>query len=217
MSDLFSISEAAEVCGVHIETLKKWEQRGWLFPHYTKGGHRRYRRSEIEAKMTLWNNPFTYIFHFDTLRQLPRIVKIMGSAQVGEEHGCAIWLGSGDEVTGYALLELGVYNRILSYDVPLVTHWHKIILLKDKSRNSPIHISNSGLIYTEYKLEDGYVENMGWTLPNYTLHLSMYEIWKNDKQLGLEVQRMAVPEMIWGKEYNAEDSTLRYVGYRRTN
>lgn len=46
--ELLSISDAAERCGVHIDTLRKWERRGILLPEYTHGGHRRYRVSDIQ-------------------------------------------------------------------------------------------------------------------------------------------------------------------------
>ena len=49
MGDLLSIGEAAKICGVHIATLRKWEQKGYLLPCYTMGGHRRYSKDEIES------------------------------------------------------------------------------------------------------------------------------------------------------------------------
>jgi excisionase family DNA binding protein len=45
---ILNISEAAEVLGVSDETLRNWERDGKLNPSYTEGGHRRYKRIDIE-------------------------------------------------------------------------------------------------------------------------------------------------------------------------
>jgi excisionase family DNA binding protein len=43
-----SLSEAARLLGIHSSTVRNWSDRGLLPVHRTAGGHRRYRRSEIE-------------------------------------------------------------------------------------------------------------------------------------------------------------------------
>jgi excisionase family DNA binding protein len=43
-----SLSEAAEVLGVHPSTVRSWSDQGVLPVHRTKGGHRRYLRSEVD-------------------------------------------------------------------------------------------------------------------------------------------------------------------------
>jgi excisionase family DNA binding protein len=45
-----SLSDAAEVLGVHPSTVRLWSDKGVLPVHKTQGGHRRYKRSEI----SLW-------------------------------------------------------------------------------------------------------------------------------------------------------------------
>ena len=45
-----SLSDAAEMLGVHPSTVRLWSDKGILPVHKTQGGHRRYRRSEI----SLW-------------------------------------------------------------------------------------------------------------------------------------------------------------------
>ncbi len=45
-----SLSDAAEVLGVHPSTVRLWSDKGMLPVHKTQGGHRRYKRSEI----SLW-------------------------------------------------------------------------------------------------------------------------------------------------------------------
>jgi excisionase family DNA binding protein len=48
--DWLSLSDAAELLGVHPSTVRLWSDKGILPVHKTQGGHRRYRRSEI----SLW-------------------------------------------------------------------------------------------------------------------------------------------------------------------
>ncbi|MDP1604418.1 MAG: helix-turn-helix domain-containing protein, partial [Legionella sp.] len=45
-----SLSDAAEILGVHPSTVRLWSDKGVLPVHKTQGGHRRYKRSEI----SLW-------------------------------------------------------------------------------------------------------------------------------------------------------------------
>ncbi len=46
-SDWLSLHEAAELLGVHPSTVRIWSDKGLLPVHRTKGGHRRYKRSEV--------------------------------------------------------------------------------------------------------------------------------------------------------------------------
>jgi excisionase family DNA binding protein len=46
-----SLSEAAEVLGVHPSTVRSWADHGRLPVHRTHGGHRRFRRSEVDLCM----------------------------------------------------------------------------------------------------------------------------------------------------------------------
>lgn len=48
MSDWLTLGKAAERFGVHPSTLRAWADKGLLPVHRTKGGHRRFRASEIE-------------------------------------------------------------------------------------------------------------------------------------------------------------------------
>jgi excisionase family DNA binding protein len=43
-----SLSQVAEMLGVHPSTVRNWSDHGRLPVHRTQGGHRRYRRSELE-------------------------------------------------------------------------------------------------------------------------------------------------------------------------
>ncbi len=46
-----SLRETAELLGVHPSTIRNWSNQGALPVHRTQGGHRRYRRDEIELWM----------------------------------------------------------------------------------------------------------------------------------------------------------------------
>jgi excisionase family DNA binding protein len=47
-TDWLSLSEAAEILGVHPGTVRNWSDRGLLPVYRTGGGHRRYKRNEVE-------------------------------------------------------------------------------------------------------------------------------------------------------------------------
>jgi excisionase family DNA binding protein len=47
-TEWLSLSEAAEILGVHPGTVRNWSDQGVLPVHRTRGGHRRYLRTEVE-------------------------------------------------------------------------------------------------------------------------------------------------------------------------
>jgi excisionase family DNA binding protein len=47
-NDWLTLSDAAEILGVHPSTVRKWSDEGVLPVRRTQGGHRRYLRSEVE-------------------------------------------------------------------------------------------------------------------------------------------------------------------------
>lgn len=50
-NEWLSLSKVAQILGVHPSTVRNWSDQGVLPVHRTQGGHRRYRRSEIELWM----------------------------------------------------------------------------------------------------------------------------------------------------------------------
>ena len=50
-AEWLSLSEAAKLLGVHPSTVRLWSDKGMLPVHRTKGGHRRYKRSDVD----LWS------------------------------------------------------------------------------------------------------------------------------------------------------------------
>jgi len=51
MERIVSISEAAEVLGVSITTLRRWEAAGKLMAEHTAGGHRRYDLAKLRPEL----------------------------------------------------------------------------------------------------------------------------------------------------------------------
>lgn len=47
-NEWLSLSEAAQLLGVHPGTVRNWSNQGMIPFHRTRGGHRRYKRTEIE-------------------------------------------------------------------------------------------------------------------------------------------------------------------------
>jgi len=47
MNEWLSLSAAAELLGVHPNTVRLWSDKGMLPVHRTQGGHRRYKREEV--------------------------------------------------------------------------------------------------------------------------------------------------------------------------
>ncbi len=66
-NDWLSLSEAAELLGVHPGTVRNWSNQGVLPFHRTQGGHRRYKRSEVE----LWKQSQSVLtaMEVDTMMQ----------------------------------------------------------------------------------------------------------------------------------------------------
>ncbi|MEW5939394.1 MAG: helix-turn-helix domain-containing protein [Chloroflexota bacterium] len=48
MPDYISLKSAAEIIGVHPSTVRLWTDKGILPAHRTPGGHRRYKRADVE-------------------------------------------------------------------------------------------------------------------------------------------------------------------------
>jgi excisionase family DNA binding protein len=51
MDEWLTLSQAAEILGVHPSTVRVWADRGYLPTQRTQGAHRRFRRSDLEIRM----------------------------------------------------------------------------------------------------------------------------------------------------------------------
>src|SRR4030067_74928 len=47
-NEWLSLSQVAEILGVHPSTVRSWSNQGSFPVHRTQGGHRRYLRSEVD-------------------------------------------------------------------------------------------------------------------------------------------------------------------------
>lgn len=57
MDEWLSLSKAAKQLGVHPSTVRAWADHGYLPSQRTQGGHRRFRRSDVEMRMhTRWES-----------------------------------------------------------------------------------------------------------------------------------------------------------------
>jgi excisionase family DNA binding protein len=57
MDEWLSLSKAAQQLGVHPSTVRVWADHGYLPSQRTQGGHRRFRRSDVEVRMhTRWES-----------------------------------------------------------------------------------------------------------------------------------------------------------------
>lgn len=51
MDEWLSLSQAAKQLGVHPSTVRAWADHGYLPSQRTQGGHRRFRRSDVDIRM----------------------------------------------------------------------------------------------------------------------------------------------------------------------
>ncbi len=66
-----SLSDAAEVLGVHPSTVRLWSDKGMLPTHKTQGGHRRYRQDEI----SLWAESSQRSGEIEAERMMQEVIK----------------------------------------------------------------------------------------------------------------------------------------------
>jgi excisionase family DNA binding protein len=74
-NDWISLSDAAELLGVHPSTIRNWSDQGTLPVYRTTGGHRRYKRSELE----LWarsNRQEQQVMPVDLMKMAVRQIRI---------------------------------------------------------------------------------------------------------------------------------------------
>lgn len=60
VEEWLSLREAAELLGMHPATVRLWADRNELPSRRTSGGHRRFRRSDIEARLHQESSPKTH-------------------------------------------------------------------------------------------------------------------------------------------------------------
>ena len=137
-----SIGQAAEVIGVSVSTLRRWEKEERLFPHHrTKGGHRRYSLEYINNEIlnidkTNLSSPLrkTYAYarvssadqKLDLTRQIKRLSKYCDAQKL--EYEIISDLGSGLNYKKRGLTKL--INLICNSKVSKLVLVHKDRLLR---------------------------------------------------------------------------------------
>jgi DNA-binding transcriptional MerR regulator len=92
---MVSIGEAANILGLHIDTLREWDRAGKLIPQTTAGGHRRYLLSDLEKlvpkegstiKFKITSSGLSVPENFDlieTYQQLSEYSKAFAAGDIG--------------------------------------------------------------------------------------------------------------------------------------
>ena len=57
MAEWLNLGEVADLLGVHPATVRSWADKGELPTKRTAGGHRRFRRADVEARLTTQASP----------------------------------------------------------------------------------------------------------------------------------------------------------------
>lgn len=91
MKKMIAIGEAAELCGVSVDTLRSWDNRGYLLSARTAKGHRRYFLEEIERWIEICSNPIVYCMNYDNFKPLPDEIMIISSIDRGDLESSAVW------------------------------------------------------------------------------------------------------------------------------
>ena len=77
---IFSISEAAEYLGVSALTLRNWERQAKIRAFRTPGGHRRFRKSDLDAILNYDERSV------DRLRLIIKKIESMDLIKDGQEY-----------------------------------------------------------------------------------------------------------------------------------
>ena len=137
MNRLVTISEAAEVLGVSISTLRRWDRSGKLMPEKTASGHRRYdiaklkpelyRAAELEARRTVGYARVSGYDQKDDLERQKQVLELYCARQ-GWTYEIISDLGSGVNYYKKGLKRL--LNDITSEKIGRLVLTHKDRLLR---------------------------------------------------------------------------------------
>ena len=136
MSRLLTISQAAEMLGVSIITLRRWEQSGKIQPTYTSGGHRRYLLCQLhpDFQAALPDNRKTIAYarvsshdQKDDLERQNQVLALYCASQ-GWQYEIIADLGSGMNYHKKGLKHL--LNQIIDGNIGRLVLTHKDRLLR---------------------------------------------------------------------------------------
>lgn len=117
--DWLNLSEAAEILGVHPSTVRLWADKGEVPTHRTAGGHRRFRRPEIEAWAAARRDARQPVSHMIVQNALGRTRMQMAEGRLRDE----AWYRRLDEARKHEFRDsgrqlLGALMRYLSDEDP---------------------------------------------------------------------------------------------------
>jgi len=108
VDDWLNLSEAAEILGVHPSTVRLWADKGEIPTHRTAGGHRRFRRVEIESWAAARREARQPAGHVIVQNALGRTRMQMAEGKLRDQ----AWYGRLDEARRLAFRESG--RRLLA-------------------------------------------------------------------------------------------------------
>lgn len=181
----YTISQAAKLCGVHVDTLRKWERWGRISPNYTLGGHRRYDQAQLADIEFRNDNVALLSIQFDTWRTLPPKLEISGTLTAK---------GKKREIKA-------LYEKVDAMPPELGGFIRRLVYLRDEDRKSKIVLANPGRC-TEYTLQDD------------CLILDSEEVWSPLKFCRRNLKVM-LPDIILGEESSPDEPIIRPVCYLR--
>lgn len=136
MSRLLTISQAAQMLGVSVITLRRWEQTGKITPIYTSGGHRRYEMSQLrptfqaalpDTRKTIAYARVSSHDQKDDLERQKQVLELYCASQ-GWQYELIADLGSGMNYHKKGLKRL--LNQIIDGNIGRLVLTHKDRLLR---------------------------------------------------------------------------------------
>lgn len=103
MEQWLKTADAARTAGVGTSTIKRWADEGRLACRKTAGGHRRYRRRDLDEIMTLENDEMADDWAAEFVRASAAELEaelLLAHARAGSWHAVALQLASGLAVLG---------------------------------------------------------------------------------------------------------------------
>jgi excisionase family DNA binding protein len=160
MDKLYRIGKAAQLLGVSVSTLRRWEREGKLMPHRTEGKHRLYRLSQFKTSQKSQPTSrdrktiaYARVSSHDQKTDLERQKKVL--EMYCASHGCRFELladfGSGMNYYKKglkkllsAILEGNVGRLVLTHKDRLLRFGAELVFALCEAREVEVVIINSG-------------------------------------------------------------------------
>ena len=108
-----SLSDAAQVLGVHPSTVRLWSDKGKLPTHKTQGGHRRYKQGEI----SLWAESNQTSSEIEPERMMQEVIKTVRMQILEGRLQAESWYQKLDEDarTQYRMSGRSLFHGLMTY------------------------------------------------------------------------------------------------------